>query len=236
MEFLLPFHIAAGGVALAAGALALAVRKGAPAHRRGGLAFVATMLVMGLTGAAIAAAHASPASVVAGLLTAYLVTTALLTVRAAGPGSRRAAGALMLAGLGIGLVSVAWGIDGMARHGAVRDGVPTAIYFVFGGVALLGGAGDLRLLRAGGIAGARRLARHLWRMCFAFWIATASFFMGQAAVIPAPLRIMPLLATLAFLPLAAMLYWLWRVRLRGSLRGVLVAAPPPATSAPELVP
>lgn len=227
MDLLLPFHIVAGGVALGAGAVALSVQKGGSVHRRVGLWFVVAMLVMGLTGAAIAAAHASAASVVAGLLTAYLVTTALLTVRPARPGSRRAAGALMLAGLGIGLVSVAWGLDTMARHGAVRDGIPTAIYFVFGGVALLAGAGDVRLLRAGGIAGARRLARHLWRMCFGLWIATASFFLGQAVVIPAPLRIMPLLAVLAFLPLAAMLYWLWRVRLRGSLRGVLVAEPAP---------
>lgn len=86
MDFLLPFHIAAGGVALAAGALALTVRKGGRIHRRSGLWFVATMLVMGLTGAAIAAAHASAA--------------------------------LVLAGLGIGVVSVAWGIDVMASHGA----------------------------------------------------------------------------------------------------------------------
>jgi hypothetical protein len=236
MDILLPLHVVAGGVALGAGALALSVRKGGSAHRRGGIWFVVTMLVMGLTGAAIAAAHASAASVVAGLLTAYLVTTAVLTVGPVRAGSRRAARALMLAGLGIGLASVAWGLATMVRHGAVRDEVPTAIYFVFGGVAILGGAGDLRLLRAGGIAGARRLTRHLWRMCFAFWIATASFFLGQAAVIPAPLRIIPLLAALAFLPLMAMLYWLWRVRLRGSLRGVLVAERARAASAAEPVP
>jgi hypothetical protein len=54
----------------------------------------------------------------------------------------------------------------------------------------------------------------LWRMCLALFIATGSFFLGQAQVFPAPIRDSGLLAVPVFAVLAAMLYWLWRVRAR----------------------
>jgi hypothetical protein len=48
-------------------------------------------------------------------------------------------------------------------------------------------------------------------MCFSLFIASGSFFLGQAKVIPKPIRIFPLLAIPALLPLVLMLYWLARV-------------------------
>ena len=72
-----------------------------------------------------------------------------------------------------------------------------------------------------GLRGARRLARHLWRMCFALFIAAASFFLGQADEFPEPLRIPALLALPVLAVLLAMLYWLWRVRIRRTYRGML---------------
>ena len=77
--------------------------------------------------------------------------------------------------------------------------------FLFGGIGLSASEGDLRMIRAGGVQGAPRFARHLWRMCFALFIATGSFFLGQAKVIPKPIRVIPLLAILALLPLVLML-------------------------------
>jgi hypothetical protein len=49
-------------------------------------------------------------------------------------------------------------------------------------------------------------------MGFAFFIATGSFFLGQADELPRALRVMPLLMVPAFLPLAVMVSWLWRLR------------------------
>ena len=95
-------------------------------------------------------------------------------------------------------------------------------------VLLLCVAGDFRVLRSGPLKGTKRLRRHLWRMCFAMWTATGSFFLGQAQVIPKPLRIQPLLLLLAVLPLPVMFYYLWRVRKRGKsivTRAPLVANP-----------
>jgi hypothetical protein len=48
-------------------------------------------------------------------------------------------------------------------------------------------------------------------MCFAPWIATASFFPGQADMFPEALRIMPLLCTPVLLVMLLMFHWLARV-------------------------
>src|SRR3954464_6587645 len=75
----LTVHIAAGTVAIIVGFVTLAATKGGPTHRRLGLLFVYTMLIMSLLGAATAAVWDRVAfiNVPAGLLTAYLVITAL---------------------------------------------------------------------------------------------------------------------------------------------------------------
>jgi hypothetical protein len=65
-------------------------------------------------------------------------------------------------------------------------------------------------------------------MSYALFVATMSFFIGQAKVIPPALRIPGLLALPVVAVLVTMLYWLWRVRVRRSLRGMhqLGMAPP----------
>jgi hypothetical protein len=92
---------------------------------------------------------------------------------------------------------------------------------------LLAAIGDLRAIRSGGLRGSRRLARHLWRMCFGLFIATGSFFLGQMKFIPEPVRIVPLLLVLAFAPILFLFYWMWRVRVRGRLSGILIGATQP---------
>ncbi|MBL7996589.1 hypothetical protein JNM05_14575 [bacterium] len=152
-------------------------------------------------------------SVIAGALAFYLVITALLTVR-----PPRAQGSLwidasaMLVGLTVGIFSVTLGFEGVNNNGKL-DGQPIVPVFIFGAVALLAAFGDMRMM-ARGVQGTRRIARHLWRMCFALFIASGSFFLGQADKIPEPLRIIPLLMALALAPLLLLLYWLWRVRIR----------------------
>jgi hypothetical protein len=89
---------------------------------------------------------------------------------------------------------------------------------------LLAAIGDLRAIRAGGLRGSRRLARHLWRMCFGLFVATGSFFLGQMKFVPEPVRIVPLLLALAFAPILFLVYWMWRVRWRGRASGIVVGA------------
>jgi hypothetical protein len=128
----------------------------------------------------------------------------------------------MAVALAIAVTNITLGLASSLSGARTRDGVPVPMYFIFGAIALAAGLADVRVLRQGGLRGARRLARHLWRMCFALFIATGSFFLGQAHLIPKPFRIYGLLAIPALAPLAAMFYWLWRVRVRRSLRGIVL--------------
>ncbi|APV49429.1 hypothetical protein BWI17_06880 [Betaproteobacteria bacterium GR16-43] len=212
-------HVIAGLLALCAGAVALSTRKGGGLHRRYGRIFVYTMLVMASMGAIIAARHVvagfqpkmQTLNVIAGVTTCYLVVTALLTVRrpVGTEGSRWVDGTALLVALAVGIASIAFGLRAMT---AGKDPwFPAAPALFFGSIALLAAWGDFRMIRLRGLRGRRRIARHLWRMSFAMFIATASFFLGQAKVFPEALRVFPLLAVPVVLVLAALAYWSVRV-------------------------
>ena len=176
--------------------------------------FVYAMVALALTGAVIAMLNSSSTSVIAGLLTFYFVTTSLLTVRKAPRWPWIDRGGVALA-IVVGLLAFVAGRDALAR------GRPEAVpMLIFGIVALLGAAGDVRMLRAGGLQGPRRISRHLWRMCFAMWVAAASFFWGPAGRVPDIINIPALLPIPVLAPIAVMFYWLWRIR-KKSLRGII---------------
>jgi hypothetical protein len=229
MRVMYVMHIVAGSVALLAGYVALYAGKGAVLHRKSGMLFVYAMLGMALFGLGIAAIRgvAPAVNVPAALLTAYLVVTALATVRPLPIDNQWLTPAALAVALGVGVTSLTFAAQAIA-NGGVRNGMPAFPFVMFGFVGLIGSAGDLRLLRSGPLKGTARLVRHLWRMCFALFIAALSFFIGQARVIPKPIRIMPLLALPVLLVLLTMFYWLWRIRVRRSLRGMVVARAPEA--------
>ena len=104
-----------------------------------------------------------------------------------------------------------------------QKGVPIGMYFFLSTVVLLAAAGDIRMLVHGGISGTQRLVRHLWRMCFGLFIATGSFFLGQQQVFPAFVRRANILFVPALLPLALLIFWLIRVRLKKRGMGFYVA-------------
>jgi hypothetical protein len=97
---------------------------------------------------------------------------------------------------------------------------------------LLAAAGDVRMLLRGGVFGAKRLARHLWRMCFGLFIAAGSFFMGPSN---RPLRLFSAVGIgqhlspalfntnfyliLTILPLILLVFWQIRVRFTPAYKG-----------------
>ena len=228
MRLMLVVHILTGALGLASGFVAIYTAKGGRLHRRSGMVFVYAMVAMTVFAMLLAAARGGPWGGVnfrAAALTVYLVLTALTTVRPAAPSWRWLTGGGMLVALAVAVVSLTLAFQAVANGGRM-NGVPAFPFFLFGIVGALAVVGDVRVIRSGPLEGAARLARHLWRMSFALLIAAMSFFFGQMKVMPKPMRIPALLAIPVVAILLTMLYWLWRVRIKRSLRGLIGVSMP----------
>ena len=227
MRATLFIHILAASLGLICGYVALYAAKGASLHRKSGILFVYAMVTMSLCGLVVSAGRGvAPAiNIPAALLTSYLVITSLATVRPAA--SRRVDVAAMVMGIVVGLVCITLAFVAIGKGG--REAGMAYPLVLFGAVAFLSSGGDLRVIRAGGLRGAPRLARHFWRMCFALFIASIAFFLGPDRV-PAMIRTPAFRAAGVLLPILAMAYWLWRVRARRTVRGVAGVSTPQATA------
>jgi hypothetical protein len=215
MPLIYVIHIFAGSVGLLSGYTALFAAKGAALHRKSGMVFVCAMLTMCVAGTTIAAVRnkAPQLNIPAALMTSYMVITSLNTVKPFSWWSKRWDIALMGLALTVALFDLRLGIATIPNPGPTTFG-----FFLFGTIGTIAGLSDIRILRSGPLKGTARIARHLWRMTFALFIAALSFFIGQAKVIPEPIRITPVLVTPVLIVLVSMLYWLWRVRIRKSWR------------------
>ena len=211
MRLLLLTHITAGSIALIFGFIAVFTLKGAELHRKTGMVFVYSMLVMAAMGATLAILKSQPANIAGGSIALYLVGTGALTFRPRDGRFQWIDAASLTAAALLALLCITLAVQVYQSPTGRINGVPSAPLFVFGGVALLAAIGDARLTLARGIHGRQRLARHIWRMCFALFVASGSFFLGQAKVFPKPIRIIPVLAIPAVFPLLLMIYWLGRV-------------------------
>jgi uncharacterized membrane protein len=175
---LLPIHVAAGGLAIVLGTVALLVQKGGTVHRRSGSLFVYAMLVMGTSASILGLRKGglTDGNVAAGLLALYFVGTALTTVRPASRWTRRIDAIALTFALALALFAIVLGARAVSSPGLSSGGVShrtTAVMpFFVATVLLLAAIGDLRILRSGPPRGGTRLARHLWRMCFALFIAS----------------------------------------------------------------
>jgi uncharacterized membrane protein len=237
MHPLIPFHIAAGGVALIAGAIALVARKGGRSHGRIGGWFFFAMLAMAGTGSIIAFAKPERGTAMIGILTCYLVATSWMAAR------RRdgRAGWSEIAGLAVAMACAAAlltiGLLGLREPDGRLDILPAPVHFPFAALALLAAALDLNFILRGEISGVQRTGRHLWRMCAAFLIAAMSFFMGQQRSMPILIQGSPLLYLPPLGVLASMVFWIFRARFSRTFLWVTPRLAPgtarPAALAPE---
>jgi hypothetical protein len=170
------------------------------------------MIGLSVSGFSLALMKSQPTNVAAATLTFYLVTSAWMAAsrRAGAPGIFD--WSALLASLAVGAVEIAWGVKAVLSPTGMIHGYPPGPYFLFGGVALLAAVGDIRMIARQGISGQPRIARHLWRMCFALFIAAASIFLARPHLFPAILQKTGALVFLSFLPLLLMIFWLIRVR------------------------
>jgi hypothetical protein len=131
-------------------------------------------------------------------------------------------------------VELICGIEALTSSTGVKYGFPPAPYFFMGSVAVLATVGDIRLLVRGGISGVPRIARHLWRMCFALFIASGSIFLARQQLFPALLRKTGALIFLSVLPLFLMIFWLVRVRFTNLFKEASPIPRPQISAEPSL--
>lgn len=215
MNVVMGIHIASGLLALPAGTAAVAVRKGSALHAQAGTAFFGAMLVLGVTASMLEPFRTPPGSPVGGVMVCYFAATSWVAARRRDGRTGRFEIAACVAALALAALML-WGAFTGARTPAGAGPV-----FALAALCLLAGLLDLNAIRRSPLSAAQRLSRHLWRMCFAFFIATGSFFLGQQDVLPAAVRGSPILFALAFAPFGVMGFWLVRLRLGRRLRSAV---------------
>lgn len=213
-------HISMGTLGLASGAAAMVFSKGSRLHRLAGNVFFVSILILGGTGAFMALfIKPNMGNLMGGLMACYLVATAWATVIREPGKAGRFEIAASLAGLAIAVTGSTFGVLALNGANGRFASYPAAFYFIFASIALLGVVLDVRMITRGGLVGAARTTRHLWRMCLAFFMATGSFFFGQPKFVPAIIRENGLVPILGLLPVALLLYWLLRIRVLPLMRG-----------------
>lgn len=216
-----PLHIAAGIAAIGLGAVAVGVRKGGWLHARAGTGFAIAMIIVGVTASILEPSRSPPGSPIGGIMVCYFVATSWMTARRHNGKTGVFEIVACVAALAL-AAALAWG--GLT---SATTPVGSGPVFAAAGLCLLAGLLDLKVVLRKTMAPAQRFARHLWRMCFAFFIATGSFFLGQQDAMPQAVRGSPVLFVLAFAPFAVMLFWLVRIRF-AKMVGSLALRPPVA--------
>ncbi|MGA2019211.1 MAG: hypothetical protein ABSH02_01375 [Candidatus Sulfotelmatobacter sp.] len=209
---ILLLHIASGTLGMLSGFVAIFLRKGSRRHGLAGSVFVISMLILSASGAYMAILKHQPGNILGGTLTFYLVATAWMTARRREEVTGIFDWGALLVVLAVAAVEVTCGFEAANNPTGLKYGYPPGPYFFMGSVAVLATVGDVRMLVRRGISGTPRLARHLWRMCFALFIAAASIFLARQERFPVLLRKTGVLVFLSILPLLLLIFWLVRVR------------------------
>jgi len=191
---MLTFHILAGALVLLSGIGALVSGKGSQVHRYAGNIFFISFTLM--AGSAIYLAD-DPVIAIASI---YFVSTAWVTIRQP---EKKSGTFEIIAFITITIVS--------ARYFYVATTSPAGfmktMFYLFGSIALLAAILDLKLIIQKGVSGAHRIARHLWRMCYALLGAVLSFVANTSGKWPEFIdENLPI-----YLVIVLMLYWLFRL-------------------------
>jgi uncharacterized membrane protein len=222
------FHICGAVIGLISGFMTMMFRKGSGLHAVAGTVFFVSMLCMSSSAVYIATfLRPNKGNVLVAVLTFYLVATAWVTARRreAKVGVFDRIGFLVVAANGVS--GIIWGLQAV-RSPAGGNGFPAPAYFIFGTVSVLFAVADVRMIRSGGVAGAKRIARHLVRMSTALLIATLSLYPGRPQVFSEALRQSHLLLIPHILLIGAMVFHLVRVRRSKALSRQEPLIPSPA--------
>jgi len=199
-------------------------RKGARVHRVAGTAFFVSMLVMAVFAdyLAVAIPEQIP-NLFIGTFTIYLVATGWMTVRRkeglVGIPEKVALVVILCLCVPFAILSlqIATGLEPSFKSAVPIEGPVRVALYTFTFLVAMAAIGDARLVRAGGVTGARRIGRHLWRMGLGLTFAAGSAFTnGLPRLLPTTVHV-PLI--LLFIPqlssLALVILLMIRVRFTG---------------------
>lgn len=205
-------HIGGAAAGIVSGFIAIFARKGGRVHRAAGNIFFVAMLMMSGVGAVVAPFLDDLVSMTAGAITFYLTATAWATVMRPARTIGRFEPVAAVFAAGIVVVGATVGSLGAAAVPASMGGSLSKVAFIFAFFAAVALACDWGMLRAGGIWGRRRIARHAWRMGTALVVAAGSFA-GQPKALPSFVHIPPMLMMIPMaVAVALTLFWLIRAR------------------------
>jgi hypothetical protein len=185
-KLLLYAHIVGGIIGMLSGLVASLAPKGRRFHRIAGQLFYWAMLICYSIGAIVAPFLQSGqrTNFVAGILALYLLTSGVSAAR------RRHFNVSLKEKLGL-LIALTITLLGAyfmmlasnSPTGTIDDSPPQAfiLFVVAGTLALIG---EIRVLAQKTLTNTQRTIRHLWRMCFSFFIASGSLFFGQPGIFP----------------------------------------------------
>ena len=216
-------HIGGGTIGLVSGFVAIFSPKGGPLHRAAGTVFFVSMLVMAALAAYLAVVEPGQiANLFGGLFAFYLVMTGWLTVQrtsgAIGFPEKLAFGVVLLLFVPFAILSfqLATGLPLFVKSAVPMKGPVLIAMYVFTLVIAIAAISDAKVVFAGGISGAPRIARHLWRMCLGLMMATGSAFTnGLPRLLPGPMHVTTIYFLPQFVPLALLIFWMIRVRFTG---------------------
>ena len=207
---LLYAHISGGVIGMLAGTTASLAIKGKALHLKAGKVFFIAMFICYLIGACVAPflETGQRTNFVAGVLALYLLTSGVSAAQrrnfCAGIGEKLGiVVALSITLLGVFFIYLA----SNSPTGTIDDSPPQAfvLFVVAGSLAFIG---DFRVLIGKTLTNTQRTIRHLWRMCFSFFIASGSFFFGQAGFFPDWFNASILPLALGFFPFLILLIFL----------------------------
>jgi hypothetical protein len=221
---LLWLHIGGAATSLVSGTVAVFARKGAPLHRAAGHVFFVAMLTMSAAAAVTAPFLPERLTGMGGVFAFYMTATAWAAVRRPPGVTGTAEVGLFIMAAGA-VVAYAWlaQVGASSPRGLVDGEQPYAMAIAFGLVTAFAAGLDLRVILRGGLSGAARISRHLWRMCLALFMVWGSFA-GQPKAQPEALRGEPAMFLPALGCLALMIFWLIRTRLPPRRRAAVAVA------------
>ncbi|WP_462163314.1 hypothetical protein [Pseudoalteromonas xiamenensis] len=222
LTFLLIFHITMGTIGIISGFCVIGIKKGNALHKRIGRVFFITMFFMGLSGCLVAWVKHIPLSMLNGGLVCYLVLSAFMAMRRNTAALIKLSKGLFVFGLLLVTGYSSYFYFALGASSTLNGGFGPSAFAVFGLITVYALGEDLCYLLSNRVSKRFMLIRHLWRMLFPLFMASAAVFLGQAKHFPVLLvKNGVLIIPVAFV-LLCLFYWVGKTWVQKRTSGALL--------------